>query len=524
MSKFGLDLSAAVRLLSQEQYGDWYRDPWGWPELTEQVTNSLDVDELVSSGRGSPPALRTPPHFQLMQIPKSRLGVRPAVIMDPVSRLFFTSAASAAMTDLHGDLPDWVYGWRQRGDGMAINSDEWRAYTSTLPATDSDSTKTHGLLTDITSFFASIKPRLLEDVLQVKEGHSAAATSIPVQVVKSHNDLLGRSGLPQRSFASAIYAHAILRPFDDTLRAAEDRGIVVRRWMDDVSAEGSEGDLYQLLLELHQAARQLGLELNASKTHLQSIEESANTLAINDTFRLDLPRIEVHNEYTGETLVGFDTELLEELEDKIVANPLKASRTVASAVLVGLREQSMFDRATDWMDIAHYLPHVSDRVGRYFRGWAEVHAEDGAWEHLSDWFYHYAHSSWGKLAWGTNQYALALPSGTQNDDVQKLFEQWLDSDDVQQLAIAVQRVGRSNPLALKNAVRRRADATADPLLHRLFALGILGLGEGSHLPRSILARDPRNRLLLARLDADHWEPIVAVEDFDTRETDHPEQA
>jgi hypothetical protein len=33
MGTLGLDVVAGAKLAAAENYGDWYRDPWGWPEL-----------------------------------------------------------------------------------------------------------------------------------------------------------------------------------------------------------------------------------------------------------------------------------------------------------------------------------------------------------------------------------------------------------------------------------------------------------------------------------------------------------
>jgi hypothetical protein len=132
-------------------------------------------------------------------------------------------------------------------------------------------------MTDITSFFASIEfNRLMEIVV------SAVGKTIPRDiighVITSHARMLGRSGLPQRSFASAILANGYLQPVDDALGVAAGNWDLdvsaVRRWMDDISAEGPEDALYGLLLDLQDRARQIGLELNSAKTRLTDASET----------------------------------------------------------------------------------------------------------------------------------------------------------------------------------------------------------------------------------------------------------
>src|SRR5437016_1961269 len=36
----GLDVAARARICIKELYGDWYRDPWGWPEFHWVADNS----------------------------------------------------------------------------------------------------------------------------------------------------------------------------------------------------------------------------------------------------------------------------------------------------------------------------------------------------------------------------------------------------------------------------------------------------------------------------------------------------
>jgi hypothetical protein len=157
---YGLDFNAASSLAVLEQFGDWYRDPWGWPELGKATVEELDPLSLLRK-TDSQLHLVHQPHFQLIEVPKTRLGVRPAVVQDPLSRLAYLAATTSGLSKLHGELPDWVYGWRMReGPALADNGTEWRDYAASLATARSE--EAFGLLTDITSFFASIEPTHVE--------------------------------------------------------------------------------------------------------------------------------------------------------------------------------------------------------------------------------------------------------------------------------------------------------------------------------------------------------------------------
>ncbi|UGU29880.1 RNA-directed DNA polymerase [Mycolicibacterium smegmatis] len=288
MGTLGLDLEAGRHLAATELYGDWYRDPWGWPEiLNPQFVARLDVEEHLGLEKGNV-ASSLQPFFHSMEVPKTYLGVRPAVVQDPISRLAYNSAVLKGAGSLHSALPDWVYGWRLRNDGVARNQQEWPRYVESLPGVDENG---HGLITDITSFFSSIElPRLLE-IVRSAAGRTASRDVIQ-QVLDAHARLLGRSGLPQRSFASAILANSYMQPIDDVLNAAvenwDSEVIRVRRWMDDISAEGSEDALYGLLPGIQDRARQIGLEINSAKTRLVPARETAMDLR-SETLNLDPP-------------------------------------------------------------------------------------------------------------------------------------------------------------------------------------------------------------------------------------------
>jgi len=263
VANLGLDLPAGAAFAAAEMYGDWYRDPWGWPELTPQAVALFDAEEDLALRRAAAGEyhLQLQPFFHLIDVPKTRLGVRPAVVQDAMSRLAYLSAAHSGMAKFHAGLPDWVYGWRMRGDEVvASGRGEWPAYVETLPRRDQGG---YGLITDITSFFASIRPERLEQIVYGRLGKVTTAHVI-MDVVHAHDSLSTRSGLPQRSFASAVIAHAVLQPIDDALDAAWlTPGVTaVRRWMDDMSAEGEEDALFALLMDLQERARQVGLELN----------------------------------------------------------------------------------------------------------------------------------------------------------------------------------------------------------------------------------------------------------------------
>ena len=487
-----------------EIYGDWYRDPWGWPEvLTPTFIANIDAELHLGIDKKDA-ATSLDPFFHRMEVPKSYLGVRPAVVQDPMSRLAYNAAVLKAVGKLHTDLQPWVFGWRLRDGEVSKNKPEWSAYVESLPTEGAGG---HGLVTDITSFFASIDlVRLLQIV------GAAAGKTVPREiiatVVDTHSRMLGRSGLPQRSFASAILANCYLQPIDDALNAAaSDWDIArVRRWMDDISAEGEEDALYGLLLDLQDRARQIGLELNSSKTHLTDASETARDLRSEtlNTIEVEFRKMKL-SEYSDEEVVVPDDSVLIDLEREILNDPMTFGRPVIRSVLHSLTKYELFDSSPEWRSIAHHVPHVADNLGRYLRGsinasWSGPEVSD-----CVDWFTKYVSSTYGRQNWVTSQFALAFDDDT-SPRIKDVLVRWLESStDLQQVAIAAERIGAMDPSSARYAMASRADGTSDPLLLRIFALGLLRAKADRATVAAILERDKRNALLTHYLEPEFYQ-------------------
>ncbi|MEU4826016.1 RNA-directed DNA polymerase [Actinomadura sp. NPDC023710] len=516
MSSQGLDIAAGIDLARQEMYGDWFRDPWGWPELTAINPEDVDAEEdlAIRKTRNREFHLSNQPHFHLIEVPKTRLGVRPAVVQDPQSRLAYLSAVHAGLNGFHSDLPSWVYGWRMREPGtVAAGNAEWKSYVEDLPK--SDDQENFGLLTDITSFFASIRPERIQQIVYSKMGKVTAAHII-MDVIRAHDSLSTRSGLPQRSFASAVLAHTVMQPLDDSLAAALENGgsiVRARRWMDDISAEGEEGALFSLLIDLQERARLTGLEINASKTHLLPASETATMLRLEDLKKIKVPVQFVFGAYDSEPRPEPDLDILRHLEGAILSEPRSVPRTLAKAVLVSLAENREFTRCAEWLAAAKYLPHVADNLGRFIRAAVDEFGHQSL--DVDNWFCELQASKFGRLAWVSSQYSLIFDTEGMPRNVSEALKGWLqNSENIQQIAIAIQRICTQNPVLGRNLIRARVDRTSDPILLRLYGLGLLMAGDSRTSVEDILTRDPRNHLLVKFLQRNAWAPPAVVKDFD----------
>lgn len=512
-TNLGLDFVAGSGLAKLELYGDWYRDPWGWPELTGPDFHTIEPGDLGIRKASGEYHLQVRPFFHLIEVPKSWLGVRPAVVQDPLTRLAYLSAVNAGISKFGAELPDWVFGWRAREDGsFAANGGEWANYVANLPDSEGPG---FGLQTDLTSFFASVRPSRLAPVVFERLGRVAAAHVI-MDVVRAHDALSTRSGLPQRSFGSAILANAVVQPIDDALASALNDGEIgpVRRWMDDISAEGPEDALYSLLLKLQESARQVGLEINSSKTRIVPVADAATHLRLEDLREIEVPVI--RNEYSGDEDEEFDMDDLIRLEDRVLKDPRRVPQVIIRAILKSLTKYQVFDRRAEWQANVGYIPHGADSFGRYLRGAGE--GDPALWGDLSVWFREFEGTAWSQLDWVSAQVALAFPTSQLQEPVLEVLRDWLEtSNNLQKIAIAAQRIAALRPTLCRSTIRARVDRTGDPLVLRLFALGLLSAGENWAAVEEVLKRDERNMLLLRWLRKNQWKSPTVVKDFDTQE-------
>ncbi|PSK67452.1 hypothetical protein B0E53_00571 [Micromonospora sp. MH33] len=518
-SDLGLDLVKGCGLALAEMYGDWYRDPWAWPEYQWLQTSpaALPISEVLRKDDGVF-VPRYPAFFHPAEVPKNRLAVRPAVLQDSLSRILYTTAVASNFGKLHRSLPDWVYGWRSRGSGMpSKNRLEWASYLKSIPADPIENQ--HGLQIDISSFFASIRVENLSEMIFERIGKTASAGVID-SVIRQHDALATRSGIPQRSFASAALAHLYLGAVDDALEAASQSGLdLVTRWMDDITALGSESKLYSTYLDVQDRIRHLGMEPNAAKTKLMTAEETIKEVRFEGTRELAVPKSVIWAQSGAPTVVE-DIPALQRVEEALLAHPDGFSRTWHRATLTALMTRDVFDNWEKWLGTAHKIPHAADSLGRYLRRCGEHDDENPAvedfWTQLEDWLPAYCNSDWARVDWVCSQLALAFPVKRVTEPVREVLRGWLaESNDAQKVAIATQRLSSVAPVQCRDIIRGRLDRTSDPLLLRIFALGLLTAGAGRSVVRPILERDPRNLLVSLMLEDRAWRPPAVADDFDT---------
>ena len=509
-SPFSLDLVPAAAACVSDQFGDWHRDPWGWPEFAPEVAKLLTPETVGLHQIDGRVTYAGAPRFHAFGRPKSFLGIRPAVVQDPTSRIAYAAAALQVARKLEASIPDWVNGYRIRDGVLADSKAEWDLYRASH---EGMSDEPHAAQTDITSHFATIDTNLLLEQL-IASGHQQWAVETISAVLKEHASIPDRRGLPQRNIASALLANVTMTKVDDVLNAALDTGKVsrARRWVDDISFEGAEPALYGVIVELQERLRDVHLEMNLAKTSISPGAERGQELDDEWSQLVERDVVSEGTDLYGGTYTIYDESAIENAEARILSDPRLASERDAKRVLKSLRVYKKFDRAREWLSAADYLPHVADALSRYLRDWcAWVPSRLRQVEKLVL----EAHERWPHVPSVSAHHVLAIPSPRMSADVVDLLRGWASSDsNLQRISVAVQRLAEVDKAFARDAILRRLANPPDVLATRTLALGLVYAGGDPRDAERALRGVAAHATTLKAMELRGWKLPRPAPDFD----------
>ena len=506
-----LDLDRALSACHQDLLGDWYRDPWGWPELDWAVTSRRDLIEQ----RILATDVRT---VAKIDVPKENFGIRPAVVMDPLDRLAYQALVGAMSQNLIAGLHANAYGWRLPRTKMvpgvyANNSVEWDSYRDFLSAL-ADRYEVV-LKTDIVSCFASIPaPRLIEDLeSRTTQPRSRPVVERLIPRLEKWSNISSRSGIPQRFQPSAVLANMYLGQLDDVLNhvssvftysGKERRSFV--RWMDDLWLFGDDaGDLRHAQVEITRALGDLGLNLNLGKTELlegAAVAEHAKEIehsAIDE--ELDLIGLVGGNK--------FKPRRLDELVERLVAQKEVASRTSIRFATTRMRKAGHYAKVEEFIGVAERMPQGADHLARLFR---DSKRSAG----LEAWYCEYRSGSWATIEWAAAQLATMFPSkGGVGKAIQDEIEGIVlrPGVSVTMLAVAAQRLAKWRPREARVVIADAVKHADNPIHRRVLALAGLQAGCSKSIVTRWLNDFPENAVILEMLKDMSFPKLPLKPDF-----------
>jgi hypothetical protein len=240
-----------------------------------------------------------------------------------------------------------------------------------------------GLRTDLVSFFASLPIDSVQGAIQDCTPKGDIADRL-CSFLAGFDEKPGRSGLPQRSFASAAIANMYLKPVDDVLIHHSDTvkirigGIKLdsqswARWMDDMDDMWLFGEdpaaARRAQMDLQSVAQDNGMNLNYSKTEVLEGTELAEAA------------LQIEHSAVDDAIVSSgDFTPLEELVDRLIDERERASRTTVRFVAKRMRDHGHPYRSDDIMELAARMPHVADTWARLMRKTSSgANSKTGSW-------------------------------------------------------------------------------------------------------------------------------------------------
>jgi hypothetical protein len=460
-------------------------------------------------------------HTKNIDVPKENFGIRPAIVMDPLDRLLYQSLVDASSRKLIGSLPEWVYGWRlprKRGTRKtyARQNLEWSLYRRHLK--NASIFDLYGLKTDIVSCFASIPmTRLCEYLEKCSATTAKIVTERLTDMLFAFDKVPERSGLPQRSTGSAVLANMYLKQIDPILLEYasetewERKGPFARfyetsvaRWMDDIWAFGNdEGRLRSFQVDLQQALRGVGLEINLGKTAIYGDDDLWS--AVN---KIEHSAVDAAIESDP-----IDIEPLEQLIDRLLEVPEKADRTSIRFATTRIREQRLKfrrlrKRIDRLVDAAPRMPHGADHLARVF-------SDSRIWRKRDDWFLDYAASPWGQMSWSVAQIGTMFPTNTRppRKVIDKFTEFLTPESEFPIFALSAQRLSSWTPNQIAELLWDLKDRISGPQERRIISLAAAQAGLGKEFIRGVLSEFEENQLTLAMLEERDFVALPPVPDF-----------
>jgi len=446
----------------------------------------------------------------LIDVPKENWGARPAMVLDIVDRVMYQSLVDRLSVGLIGDMSPSVFGWRLPPKapkaGMYSHNDlQWDSYRTHLGELAGE----YGvaLRSDLVSFFASIPLEGVKGGVEDRSPKNAVSKRL-FSFLDGVDRVPERSGLPQRSTASAVLANMLLQPIDDVLdhyassgartfpSGAQRRSFA--RWMDDVwlfLTDASTARRAQV--DLQNAAQAIGLYLNSAKTDVLEGDDVAEQA------------LEIEHSAVDSALDVDDTEPLEELIERVLSNPEKSNRTTIKFMSKRMRDNNVQHRHHDLVSTAPRMPHGADALALLFKQFFTTGS-------LQDWLLYYAESDWAAFEWSTAQYLRMFPSARKPKAATVAFAaEALSNVDTSLplLAVAAQRMSAWDPPEARAIARDVMRRTSNPHARRVIALAAMNAGEGRTSVRRWLDSEPENAVTLAMLEKHGFGGLKVVVDY-----------
>jgi hypothetical protein len=252
-------------------------------------------------------------------------------------------------------------------------------------------------------------------------------------------------------------------------------------------------------VELQNGARSLGLHINTAKTDVlegPAVAEEA---------------LEIEHSAVDDALDNKDDSApLEELIDRLLEQPDKASRTSLRFVAKRMRDHESHYRVVEFTQQAQRMPQAADSLALLFK---EVFSQSS----LQDWYLDYAKGDWVCFQWPLAHYLRMFPSATPpRKPLRDFVTATVDDADTSLplLAAAAQRLSSWDPSEARAVIRSALSRSSHPQYRRILILAAAQAGETRTNVRKWLSQEPENELTLKLIEHRNYAPPKVVPDYE----------
>lgn len=293
----------AVKRLRNDMRDDWFQDPFNFEHL---FSKRLFVDKLKSKNFKFKPKAKA----KYYTIPKSGYSTRPTVETSFIDRIMIQAYCDNLADVLDKFLDNKVYSFRINSGNnnetyaFHYSIEQWKKYIfQTKAVLNKDNP--YLVVADITNYFEIIHldtlKQKLEHIVQdsdinpdLKEEYFKVIEHL-IKLLKFWNkdsSILSKNGIPQNRDFSSLLANVFIGEIDKEM-IYKNHNKYYYRFMDDIrivckSKEEAIKSIYQLSISF----RNVGLNLNSSKTQILNLNDPSDSEKIKEYLPESLIEIE----------------------------------------------------------------------------------------------------------------------------------------------------------------------------------------------------------------------------------------
>lgn len=289
-----LNIWRAIERLKNDIKDDWFQDPINFKFLLSKKFFYHRIKDLIDKDNIYDPSSFAK-HFT---VPKSGYSTRPAIETSFIDRIIYQAYVDKLSENLDYILHPQIYSFRYNsGKGnhrymFHYSIEQWKKYVYQTKAVLTFE-KPFLVVADITNFFENINTKLLLKYLKnlihdnaeknLKEELYRVVDGIG-QLIKQWNDkqINSEFGIPQNRDASSFLANLFLNKIDRIMIYSNNHKNYYR-YMDDVRIVcETKAEAIKAIYDLSIAMRDLGLNLNSSKTTIFDFNDPVDNITIKE--------------------------------------------------------------------------------------------------------------------------------------------------------------------------------------------------------------------------------------------------